>query len=90
MAEVIDRRYWIGLHYLDQETGEPIDGADYEIHLKDGSMLEGTLDAQGQARHDDIDPKRVEKVLYKPREANDEPAIPQLEDLARTKSGGGR
>ncbi|WP_206861377.1 type VI secretion system Vgr family protein [Lysobacter changpingensis] len=90
LAEVIDRRYWIGLHYLDQETGEPIDGADYEIHFKDGSMLEGTLDAQGQARHDDIDPKRVEKVLYKPRKANDEPAIPQLEDLARTKSGGGR
>jgi len=87
-AEAIDPRYWIGLHYLDRETGDPIDAAGYEIHFKDGSVLDGTLDEQGQARHDDIDPKRAEKVVYKPRPAESEPTVPLLEDLTRLPRGG--
>jgi type VI secretion system secreted protein VgrG len=89
LAQALGQRYWIGLQYLDQETGEPIDGAEYEIHFKDGSMLEGVLDEQGRTRHDDIDPQRVEKVVYKPRPGDDEPKIPPLEDLARLPRGGG-
>ena len=73
--------HWVGVHYLDEDSGEPIDSAEYEIHLDGGPMLSGKLNAQGQAEHQNIDDKRVKKVLYKPRKPSaDKPHIP-LDDL---------
>jgi len=40
---------------LDQ-AGKPVPGEAYRIELPDGSIKEGNLDSQGQARVDGIDP----------------------------------
>jgi type VI secretion system secreted protein VgrG len=62
-----ERRHWIALNYLEPETATGIAGADYEIHFKEGSIVAGTLDSNGKARHDNIDNKPVRKIIYKPR-----------------------
>lgn len=43
------------IELLDQ-AGKPVPGEDYQIELPDGSTTEGTLDSQGRARVDGIDP----------------------------------
>jgi type VI secretion system secreted protein VgrG len=40
---------------LDQ-AGKPVPGEQYSIELPDGSTTEGTLDSQGRARVDGLDP----------------------------------
>jgi type VI secretion system secreted protein VgrG len=76
-----DPKHWVGTQYLDEETGEPVTGAQYEIHLRSGPTLTGTLDAGGQAHHDNVPNKSVAKVVYKPRIP--EPDLPHrpLQDL---------
>ena len=65
---------WIGLHYIDPVTSEPMAGAEYEIHLDGGPTITGKLDEQGKARHDNVVDKPVKKVVYKARPAkNDDP-----------------
>jgi hypothetical protein len=46
---------WIGIQLLD-ERGRPMAKEHYRIELPDGSIIDGTLDPQGCARHDGIDP----------------------------------
>jgi len=79
---------WIALHYLDAETGEVIDGAEYEIHFKAGGMLTGKLGTAGKARHDGIENKPVEKVIYKPRPGDPERPPAPLEDLLMVEARG--
>lgn len=70
-------RNWIALHYLHPETSAGIAGAPYEIHFSDGTSLDGELDAQGKALHDNVNDLPVKEVLYKPRPADEEqPAAP--------------
>ncbi len=72
---------WIALDYLDPETAEGIAGADYEIHFEQGPVINGTLDDNGKALHENVLNKPVKKVIYKPRTPDkDKPANP-LEDL---------
>ncbi|MFS2015322.1 type VI secretion system Vgr family protein [Massilia sp. CT11-108] len=72
---------WIGLDYRDADTGEGVDGAEYEIHFDKGPVLNGTLDANGKTRRENVANKPVKKVIYKPRTAGtDKPAAP-LSDL---------
>jgi len=59
--------HWIALDYRDPETGEGMAGVEYEIHFQGGPMLGGTLDAQGRARHENVERRQVKKVVYKPR-----------------------
>src|SRR5690606_26733781 len=73
--------YWIGLHYLDPDTEQGIDGAEYEITFDDGQRLSGKLDATGKAQHDGIENKPVKSVVYKPRPGEKEQVAPPLEDL---------
>jgi type VI secretion system secreted protein VgrG len=47
--------HWVEIELLD-EAGKPVPGEHYQIELPDGSTTEGTLDSQGQARVDGIDP----------------------------------
>ena len=62
-----EAKHWIALHYLDPELAEGIPEVDYQIHFEKGPMLTGTLDQQGQARHENVLNKPVTKVVYKPR-----------------------
>ena len=46
---------WVELVYRDS-TGNPVPDLNYTITLADGSTKEGTLDAEGKARIEDIPP----------------------------------
>ncbi len=74
-------QHWIGLHYLDPETGEPIAGAEYEIHFKGGPVITGKLDEQGKGEHHGVENKPVVKVIYKPRPPKQDNPHPPLEEL---------
>ncbi len=76
-----DPAHWIALNYLDPDTGEGIDGAEYEIHFDKGPVVTGQLDADGKARHENVLNKPVKKVIYKPRLAKKEKTAPPLQDL---------
>ncbi|KFI05259.1 type VI secretion system Vgr family protein [Massilia sp. BSC265] len=72
---------WISLNYLDAEVGEGIPDVEYEIHFDKGPVLTGTLDANGKARHENVDNKPVKKVVYKPRKPKDEKPHDPLQKL---------
>ncbi len=46
---------WIEIRLIDDE-GNPVPNEKYRLVLPDGSTAEGSLDANGWARRDDIDP----------------------------------
>lgn len=46
---------WVDIRLVDAE-GKPVAGAKYRIELPDGRVLEGTLDENGLAGVDGIDP----------------------------------
>ncbi|CAN7575058.1 type VI secretion system Vgr family protein [Duganella sp. LjRoot269] len=73
---------WIALHYLEPETALGIAGAEYEIHFEGGSVVNGKLDEQGKAHHDNVEHKPVKKVVYKPRTPAKEQPVSPLEDLS--------
>jgi type VI secretion system secreted protein VgrG len=72
---------WISLNYLDAEIGEGIPDVEYEIHFDKGPVLTGRLDANGKARHENVDNKPVKKVVYKPRKPKDEKPHDPLQTL---------
>jgi len=45
---------------LKDEEGQPVPGEKYQVKLPDGSVAEGTLDENGFARIDGIDPGQAE------------------------------
>lgn len=53
---------WIEIELIDEE-GEPVPGEKYKIILSDDTVIEGTLDGEGFARHDGI-PKGNCKVTF--------------------------
>ena len=53
---------WIEIKLVDEED-EPVPGEKYKITLSDDSVIEGTLDGNGFARHDGI-PKGNCKVTF--------------------------
>jgi type VI secretion system secreted protein VgrG len=73
---------WIALHYLEPESALGIAGAEYEIHFDGGPVVNGKLDDQGKARHDNVERKPVKKVVYKPRTPEQEKPASPLEDLS--------
>jgi type VI secretion system secreted protein VgrG len=54
-----EKKSWIEIELLNEE-GEPVPGERYSIKLPDGSTVEGTLDENGIARVDGIDPGNCE------------------------------
>jgi hypothetical protein len=50
-----EKKHWVEIKLVDQ-GGKPIPDEMYHIELPDGSAVDGTLDANGQARVDGIDP----------------------------------
>ncbi|WP_203225061.1 hypothetical protein, partial [Novilysobacter arseniciresistens] len=80
-ASTSEQQHWIGLHYLDPETGDAIDGAEYEIHFVDGPVISGTLDEKGRADHENVEKKEVEKVVYKPRVPEEDSPHAALEEI---------
>jgi type VI secretion system secreted protein VgrG len=80
-GERLKDTHWIALHYLDPETADGIQGADYEIHLEKGGVLTGTLDANGKAHHDNVLNKRVKKIIYKARSPLKEEPAAALEKI---------
>ncbi len=50
-----EKTAWIEIELVDEED-EPVPGEKYEITLPDGSVAKGTLDGDGFARIDGIDP----------------------------------
>ena len=72
-----EAKHWIALNYVDPELVEGIPDVDYEIHFKSGDVLSGTLDKDGNARHENVLNKPVRKVVYKPRKPKkEEPHAP--------------
>lgn len=55
-------RTWIEVQLLGEDN-LPLPGERYRIVLTDGSIREGTLDAEGVAGFDDIDPGTCEFTL---------------------------
>ena len=53
LAGPLDERTWVAFRLVDLH-GEPIADARYEITLSDGSLVDGTTNADGEARHDGI------------------------------------
>ena len=50
---------WVELEMLDEDDA-PVSGARYEVKLPDGSVATGTLDGDGKARIDGIEPGNCE------------------------------
>ena len=50
-----DKKSWVEIALVD-EQGNSVPGEQYRITLPDGSTVDGTLDAKGQARVEGIDP----------------------------------
>jgi type VI secretion system secreted protein VgrG len=50
---------WIEIELVDKD-GNPVPGEKYSIKLPDGSVAEGTLDSNGKARVDGVDPGNCE------------------------------
>jgi hypothetical protein len=50
---------WIEFRMVD-EDGKPVEGVKYRVKLPDGSLKEGSLDGEGKARFEDIDPGSAE------------------------------
>jgi type VI secretion system secreted protein VgrG len=76
-----EAKHWIALNYLDPESAEGIAGAEYEIHFVGAGMLNGKLDDDGKARHENIQNKPVKKVVYKPRKPAPDDPVPELEKI---------
>jgi len=57
--EKATKKSWIEIKLLD-EDGQPVPGEPYSIKLPDGSVVDGTLDGNGFARVDGIDPGSAE------------------------------
>ena len=51
----LKKKTWIEIALIGQD-GEPVAGARYRIFLGDGTKMEGSLDGEGRARVDHIDP----------------------------------
>ncbi|MCH2242528.1 MAG: DUF2345 domain-containing protein, partial [Aquabacterium sp.] len=73
--------HWIELDYRDPVTGQGIGQAQYEIHFDGAPMVSGTLDASGQARHENVAARPVRKIVYKPRPPQDDQAHDALNKL---------
>ena len=54
-----EQKTWIEIELLDQNL-KPVPNEPYEIHLPDGSRRRGTLDENGRARIEGIDPGTCE------------------------------
>ncbi|WOD27683.1 type VI secretion system Vgr family protein [Alloalcanivorax xenomutans] len=72
---------WIALDYRDPDTGVGIAQADYDILFQDGPTVSGQLDANGEGRHERVDNKPVENVVYKPRTPETDQPFASLFDL---------
>ncbi|MBG6082926.1 type VI secretion system secreted protein VgrG [Rubrivivax gelatinosus] len=70
---------WIEIEHHDAE-GRPFAGQRYRIRFEGGSTIEGRLDAQGHARHEQV-PERAEGVDYEAREPLPAPPWPPLAEL---------
>ena len=77
-----DAKHWIALQYLDPELAEGIPEVEYQIHFEQGPVLSGTLDKNGQALHENVLNKPVEKVVYTPRKPIKEQVHDPLEKIA--------
>jgi type VI secretion system secreted protein VgrG len=74
-------RDWLGLYYLDPQTGEGIDGAPYEVRYGGGATLTGTLNTQGKAKHPSVPNFKLKEVIYKPRPPKQDKEYDPLEKL---------
>jgi len=63
MEEPVD---WIDVSRTDAQ-GQPMAGQKYKIHFEGGTVVPGSLNAGGQAHHENV-PKRAVLVEYEPRE----------------------
>ena len=50
---------WIEFRMVD-EDGKPAEGVKYRVKLPDGSLQEGSLDSEGKARFEGIEPGSAE------------------------------
>ncbi|MCC9597796.1 MULTISPECIES: type VI secretion system tip protein TssI/VgrG [unclassified Rubrivivax] len=70
---------WIAIAHHDAD-GRPFAGQRYTIRFDGGATIEGRLDAEGEARHEDV-PERVLQVEYEPRDALPAAPWPPLAEL---------
>ena len=71
---------WIELDYRDPETRAGVANNGYKIFFKNGTTLAGKLDTNGFARHENIPPETIKKVVYEIQEGKEKIAKP-LEEL---------
>jgi uncharacterized protein (DUF2345 family) len=57
--EVDQKKHFVEIVLKDEEN-QPVAGEKYQVKLPDGSVAEGTLDQNGYARVDGIDPGQAE------------------------------
>jgi hypothetical protein len=60
---------WIEFQLVDEE-GKPVSNASYKVKLPDGSIRNGSLDALGMTRFDDIDPGQCQ-ITFTDIDANE-------------------
>lgn len=80
-ALAAEATHWVGTQYLDLESGDAIAGAAYDIEFVGGGRLSGTLNAQGEGRHENVANQPVKRITYKPRTPGKEAAHPALTRL---------
>ncbi len=88
-----DIKNWIELDYRNPETRKGIANNGYKIFFKDGTTLAGKLDTNGFARHENIPPETIKKVVYEIQEGKEKIANPleellEIEEDSSTRSNG--
>ncbi|RKG53866.1 DUF2345 domain-containing protein, partial [Acinetobacter cumulans] len=71
---------WIELDYRDPDTRVGIANNGYKIFFKNGTILAGKLNSDGFARHENIPPETIKKVVYETQEGK-EKIVDPLEEL---------
>ena len=66
-----NNKNWIALEHLDVDN-QPFSKLGYKIYFEGNQIIEGKLDEQGKAHHDNV-PEKAIKVEYEQSEIKDKP-----------------
>ena len=67
----LDRKNWIGLEHLDADN-EPFAHLGYKLFFENNQIIEGRLDENGKAHHENV-PEKAVKVEYEQKDFKDKP-----------------
>ena len=77
MPSTEPRKNWIALNLIDPETQEGVAQRPYTITFNEGANIDGKLNDDGFAKHQNVPEDGVKRVTYHPRDPKkDETAKP--------------